>query len=181
MKWLRVLWLLPLMQSVVMASSPNWQDNTKWENWPTVGKADLSWLFFNIYKSELKSPTGHYLESNDVTPHPIALSIIYQQDITKEQLINATQEQWINLGYSQELQGQWLLELDSIYKNVKKGERLVYVTDGTAGEFRFFGENSKEIKLGEIDSEQLNDAFLSIWLSPSTEYPKHRAGLIGMK
>lgn len=181
MKWLTLFVLLPLLHGVAMASSPNWQNEVKWNNWPTVGKANLSWLFFNIYKSELRSPSGKYALGQDITPHPMALSMVYQRDITKKQLINATQDQWFILGYSQEQQEKWLLELDAIYTNVKKGEQLVYITDGSEGKFLLYGNNRQEKRLGSVTNEQLNDAFLSIWLSPSTEYPKHRASLIGMK
>jgi hypothetical protein len=109
----------------------------------------------------------------------MALSIIYQRDISKQELIKATADQWATLGYSVDQQNQWMAELESIYTSVKKGERLVYITDGVAGEFRFFTQDSQETSLGQIDNESLNDAFLSIWLSPSTEYPNHRARLIG--
>ena len=185
MKWFYGLLIAISVIGIAQASSPNWQDKTKWENWPTVGKTSLSWLFLKIFKSELKSPSGTYVESGDVTPHPMALSIIYQRDITKEQLIKATREQWDYLGYSEELQKEWLLTLDKIYTNVSKGERLVYVTDGSKGEFIFYDKSLRPKDFpqhtGKIDSEPLNDAILSIWLSPGTEYPKQRKQLIGRR
>ncbi len=193
MKILKALLLLILIQSTVLAASsigqdntvredkPVLQDTTAWESWPTVGQATLSWFLFDIYNSELKSPTGRYLQGSDITPHPMALSIVYRRDITKQQLIEATAEQWLHLGYSQESQKPWLKQLNSIYPDIKEGERLVYITDGAAGEFHFYGKNKPSQRLGEVESEQFNDAFLSIWLAPETEYPKLRAKLIGMR
>lgn len=180
MKWGYALLLACLVFGPAQASSPNWQDDTKWENWPTVGKTSFSWLFFNLFKSELKSPSGAYTESADVTPHPMALSIVYQRDISKEQLIKATKKQWDYLGYSQEMQDTWLQTLNNIYTNVSKGERLVYVTNGSQGKFLFYKQNAKQT-ISEIHNEMLNDAILSIWLSPGTEYPKQRKQLIGQR
>lgn len=179
MKWITVLMAYITISASAIASSPNWQDDSKWESWPTVGESSLSWLFFKLFNSELKSPTGEYEESADITPHPMALSIIYHRDISKEQLIQATQEQWAHLGYNNTLQEEWILELQEIYTSVQKGERLVYITDGETGEMHSYRESQAPVKLGEIRSETLNDAFLSIWLSPGTEYPRHRAKLIG--
>lgn len=181
MKWFTVFLLAALFTSTTFASTPSSQDNAKWDNWPTVGKSSLSWFIFKIFKSELKTPSGFYEESLDISPHPMALSIVYQRDITKEQLIEATQSQWDYLGYSKNRQKEWLDELQRIYPNVRKGERLVYVTDGSTGEIHFFSEQSGSVKLGEIASESMNDAFLSIWLAPETEYPKHREKLIGSR
>lgn len=170
-----------MVSSTVWSSAPNWQDETKWQNWPTVGKSSMSWLFLNIFKSELKTPSGQYVDSHTISPQPLALSIVYQRDISKKQLIDATKEQWLNLGYDRSTQQRWLIELESVYTSVKQGEKLVYVTDGLHGEFHFYQQGHKVKKLGEINSESLNNAFLSIWLSPATDYPSHREKLLGLK
>lgn len=181
MKWFAAALMAFVVQSSVWASAPNWQDKTRWEKWPTVGTSSLSLLFFNIFQSELKTPTGEYQDSSVVTSQPLALSIVYQRDVSKQQLMEATKEQWENLGYDSQIQQRWLRELEAIYTSVKSGEKLVYITDGVTGEFHFYKHNQSAEKLGEITSESLNNAFLSIWLSPSTEYPAHREKLIGLK
>lgn len=179
MKWVALILTLFLSYGTALASTPSGQDNSKWENWPTVGKANLKWLFFNLFNSELKSPSGRYELTGDITPHPMALSIVYQRDISKEQLVKATRDQWQYLGYSPQQQQLWLSELARMLPSVQKGESLVYVTDGKTGELHFYDSERQMHKLGEISNETLNDAFLSIWLAPGTEYPKHRAKLIG--
>lgn len=181
MKWFVAVLMMLNVHSSVWASAPNWQDTTRWEKWPTVGRSSLSVFFFNIFQSELKTPTGEYQDSSELTSQPLALSIVYQRDISKQQLIAATKEQWVNLGYDSQIQQSWLTELEAIYTSVKRGEKLVYITDGVTGEFHFYKNNQSAKKLGEITNESLNSAFLSIWLSPSTEYPAHREKLIGLK
>lgn len=180
MKYVSTLLILMLVVSTRLAfsSTPDRQVSRDWQSWPTVGKAQLSWFIFDIYQSELKSPSGEYIQGLDISPHPVALSIVYQRDITSQQLLNATEEQWLNLGYDANQVEPWTESLATIFPDVHEGERLVYITDGVAGEFRFFGRERQDALLGLVQDEQLNDAFLSIWLSPSTEYPKHRAKLI---
>ncbi|GAM73556.1 hypothetical periplasmic protein [Vibrio ishigakensis] len=55
----------------------------------------------------------------------------------------------------------------------------MYVTSGDSGVFYYFKGNQGATVVGEIQDEELNDAFLAIWLSPNTEYRDHRASLIG--
>ncbi|MEZ8193800.1 hypothetical protein [Vibrio cortegadensis] len=188
---------------------------TNWDSWKKIGEAQLSWLFFDVYKSTLYSPTGRYIQARDITPHPIALDIKYQRTISKQQLLDATEEQWNELKYPQDKQIEWLGILGTIFPNLKEGDRLVYVTDGELGKIYFIEAMSesdvtrekevirqKEIVreteaiskknaigdkkiigdkkvIGEIADEELNDAFLAIWLSPKSSYPDLRSQLIG--
>lgn len=152
----------------------------EWKYWRTVGQAQLSVLFFDIYQSRLLTPTGVYEQTDDITPHPLALSIHYQRDVSRSQLIDATEEQWEKLGYSQSRRKQWLFQLEGIFPDIKKGQRLAYVTDGQTGHFYYQGSGGVE-QIGVIEDESLNDAFLAIWLSPQTQYPKLRNQLIGEK
>jgi len=181
MKWLSLMIVVGIHIAPCFASTPTSQDNADWSGWPTVGTSSLSWLFFDIFDSELKSPSGNYEETTDVTPHPMALLISYLRDVPKEQLLKATQEQWHYLGYNQAESLDWLEQLAAIYPDINRGERLVYVTDGHRGEFIFYDRQNRATSLGEITDEQLNDAFISIWLSPKTEYLQHRNQLLGKK
>lgn len=168
-----------LMTASAQSSTPTSQDNQNWDGWKTVGKSSLSWFVFDIYRSELKTPDGIYEETTDVSPHPMALLISYLRDISKQQLLDATQEQWQHLGYSSVQQEKWIATLSGILPNVSKGERLIYISDGASGQFHFYDVANQTTHLGDITNEQLNDAFLSIWFSPDTEYPKHRKQLLG--
>ena len=150
-----------------------------WQEWKTVGKAQLSILFFDVYNSTLLSPNGRYNLSGDVSPHPLALSIEYQRSISQAQLLEATYEQWLKLGYDKGQARLWINELATIFPNVKQGHRLTYITNGQSGLFVYSPSAATSRQLGIINSESLNDAFLSIWLSPKTEYSDLRKDLIG--
>ncbi|WJG20519.1 chalcone isomerase family protein [Vibrio furnissii] len=170
-----VLWAATANSAEVHAKS-----SAQWTDWPVVGQATLSWFWLDIYASQLRTPDGHYQQDSDVTPHPVALEIRYLRDISREQLLEATQDQWHKLGYDASRSEAWLDALTRMMPNVKAGERLVYVSDGVTGQMYYFTQQGKQRLLGKVADEAMNDAFLSIWLSPKTEYPKLRNQLIGM-
>lgn len=167
---------------VPSALSSSVDENAHWGQWPSVGQAQLSVFIFDVYQSNLKTPTGDYLQHDDVTPHPLALSIDYQRDITQQQLIEATEEQWQKLGYGEEERQSWVTQLDQIFPDIEEGQNLTYVTDGQYGRFYYTAiPDSSPNMIGTVNDEALNDAFLSIWLSPKTQYPELRSQLIGAK
>jgi hypothetical protein len=107
------------------------------------------------------------------------LQIRYERSISSQQLIDATVKQWLLQGVDVDVANQWAQRLNQLFPGVQEDDRLLYVTDGTSGEFFFSKQLEPFTLLGKIDTEQFNDAFLAIWLSPKTEYPNHRLALIG--
>ncbi|MGL6316336.1 chalcone isomerase family protein [Vibrio sp. WXL103] len=165
-----------------MAQPTALQTGPEWRSWGRVGSAELTWLFFDVYRSELYTPKGQYRLSHDVSPHPLALAITYQRDISSENLLKATQDQWQKLGFSEREIEQWSDELEDIYPDIATGDRLVYVSNGQQGHFEYRAAGSTDwLPIGHLSDERASDAFLSIWLSPQTEYPKLRRQLIGLK
>ncbi|WP_305845136.1 hypothetical protein [Photobacterium leiognathi] len=140
-----------------------------WYQWKTVGQATLTWGLWDIYNSELKTPTGKYsgLDTD------LALIIRYLRDIDKDDLLQATKEQWLHLGYSKEQITPWLTTLSAIWPNVKKGDRLIFVQRNGIGQF-YQGTQP----LGKPLSKSLTRSFIAIWLSPKTDYPELRKQLI---
>ncbi|MGR5237757.1 chalcone isomerase family protein [Vibrio alfacsensis] len=175
--------LLCVMPLQAQTTSDNRYQSTQpdWQEWQTVGEAQLTWFIFDVYKSTLKTPDGQYQVSNDVSPHPFALEINYQRDISKQQLLDVTDEQWQKLGFTQPYRQQWISELNTMFPNIKKGDELTYLTDGKTGQLIYRQAGSKPYQtVGYVNDERLNDAFLAIWLSPQTEFPKLRQQLIGL-
>lgn len=56
----------------------------------------------------------------------------------------------------------------------------MYVSNGSSGVFYYYEQKRNGRMVGKIEQEAFNDAFVAIWLSPKTEYPDHRAQLIGL-
>lgn len=142
-----------------------------WLNWPMVGQAQLEWLFWDVYSSNLYTPSGQYQPDT-----PLALAIHYQMDIDKTSLLDATDEQWQHLKVESSLRKQWLMALGNIWPDITQGDNLTFVLQKNFGRFYF---NNKFI--GQIDDAQLANAFIDIWLSKQTKYPKLRSKLIAQK
>ncbi|MPW35481.1 hypothetical protein GCU72_03290 [Vibrio sp. B1Z05] len=168
------------LASTVSFATPSKSTLQQWQQWPTVGSADLDFMFFDVYTSQLRSPEGQYQVGNDLSPHPVALAITYERNISKKHLLKETKKQWEHLGYNTNQSSEWLVRLGNIYPDVALGDQLVYITDGLSGAFVYIQKDGLTQWRGEITDEALNDAFLAIWLSPNTEYPKHRQQLIGL-
>ncbi|MGF1687303.1 chalcone isomerase family protein [Photobacterium japonica] len=143
-----------------------------WQAWPAIGDASLTWGPWVIYDSELRSPSGTFRSQDQ----DLALVIKYQRDIDKDDLIEATDDQWRHLGISRAKRDKWLRTLEQIWPDVKKGDRLIYVLQQEQG--RFYRDNRQ---IGVLNDKEMSQSFMHIWLSPNTSYPTIRQQLIGMK
>ncbi|PSW20186.1 hypothetical protein C9I98_09015 [Photobacterium sanctipauli] len=160
-----------LLLLVVFLPAGYANSSSPWQTWPAVGDAQLKWGPWVIYDSELRSPSGLYSNTID----DLALVIKYQRNIDNEDLLEATDDQWQHLGVNSVKRKQWVNELGTIWPDVKKGDRLIFVLRN--GEGHFYRDNWL---IGSLSSEEMSISFLEIWLSPKTAYPEIRRQLIGM-
>ncbi|MEH6530988.1 MAG: chalcone isomerase family protein [Photobacterium frigidiphilum] len=164
------IWLSAMVSMIMLLTGFSAHASSYWQSWQTVGRAELSWVFWEIYDSELRTPDGTY----SLDQQELALVIRYRRDIDEEDLQEATDKQWIHLGIPQSMRKQWLRELSIIWPDVKKGDRLIFVLNAQGAAF-YQGSRL----LGKVESEEMAKAFLGIWLSPKTAYPEMRRRLIG--
>ena len=144
--------------------------STPWQIWPAVGDAKLTWGPWVIYDSELRTPTGRYHHDSK----ELALVIKYRLNIDREELLEATGEQWEHLGIPAGKRQQWLARLSEIWPDVRKGDRLIFVMDNDTG--TFYQDNRK---IGVLQDKEMSRAFVLIWLAPNTAYPQLRRQLLG--
>jgi hypothetical protein len=137
-----------------------------------VGRAQFSVLFWDIYESRLYTPSGQF---EGVKPS-VLFEITYQKDITKQDLIERTIEQWQHLGLVKDDYQRFVLPLNNLWPNIIDGDRLALHVG--VGESVFY-LNDKYI--GQIEGEGFAALFLDIWLSPKTSQPKLRLQLLGDK
>ncbi|MEQ8312800.1 MAG: chalcone isomerase family protein [Gammaproteobacteria bacterium] len=143
------------------------------ENLDPVGSATLKVLFWTIYDSYLYSPDGQY---DGIEPN-LVLQIDYRRDISRENLINRTREEWQKLGlYDSDSEG-WLNTLSGIFPNLEKGDQLLLRVNQSLGSEFYFNERP----IGGIDDPTFTEDFLSIWLSEDSSYPKQRDRLVGQR
>lgn len=138
-----------------------------------VGEARLKVLFWSIYDSALYSKSGRY---TGLEPR-LTLEISYLRRIGGKQLLGRTREEWEKKSIEQNDIDNWLLLLESILPDVKRGEKLtLQVEDNLSSSFYFNGE-----LIGNIENIDFTKAFLAIWLSEESSYPTLQAKLVGGK
>jgi hypothetical protein len=148
-----------------------------------LGAGEMSFLFWRLYRAEfysldsglsaaVKRDAKAYLTPSKET----ALRIEYFKQIDKQDLLDATEDQWLHLGYDQASIQPWLTSLNAIWPDVAPGDVLTLVISPT-GESQFYlGEQA----IGGVEDTDFGVAFLSIWLSQQTSQPKLRAQLLGL-
>lgn len=160
---MRPLFLVLLMCTGIVQASPL-QDLQK------VGEARLKVWFWEVYESSLYTASGDYNAQN----YPIALQIDYLRDISAEDLVEATAEQWQKQGLDDKRTSPWIERIKALWPDIRKGDQLIFRVDNNQkGRFYYNQE-----PLGEVEDTDFAPAFLGIWLSPDTEYPKLREKLI---
>ena len=149
-----------------------------WLAWRRVGEATLTWGPFTVYTSQLRTPDGRYSRDQDQ-----ALIITYARDIDRDELVEATRDQWQAQGILQRepRSEAWLQMLRSLWPDVRPRAQLAFVLDDGQGQFwyRASAAQTSFIPLGPRQSEAFSTRFLAIWLDPRTQYPELRQQLIG--
>lgn len=137
-----------------------------------VGNCKLTWLWFDVYQAKFYTITGGY----QIDQYPQLLHIQYLRDITAENLIEATIEQWQHLGFSDEDIKKWQQSIRSLWPEINKNDQLSVKALNKNHVVFFYNQTF----LNEIISTNFADAFLAIWLSPKTSKPKLRQQLLGI-
>lgn len=137
-----------------------------------VGSAKFSLLFWDIYESTLYTYSGTY--SSLEADSPVYFKIRYLRDISRQELIARTLEQWQHLAMSNAKIEQYSELLTDLWPDIKAGDSLALLKTTSKSQFFF---NDKAI--GMIDNQQFGDDFLNIWLSTKTSQPALRRQLLG--
>ncbi|KKZ20006.1 MULTISPECIES: hypothetical protein [Serratia] len=168
-----LLMLLGLMAIAPFAGAADWL------SWQKVGDATLTWGPFTIYTSQLRTPEGRYRGLGEDQ----ALIISYQHTIERQELVDATREQWRAQGIlaREALSESWLRTLGNIWPDVVPGMQLAFVQKARRGQFwyRMSATQRHFIPLGPPQSAAFSENFLAIWLGPRTQYPELRQQLTG--
>ncbi len=135
------------------------------------GKSELSWFLISVYEAQLFTTSGQFVYGQ----YPQALEIEYYRNITKENLIKATKDQWEEQSIKHPDLNEWLVQLEQVFPDVKPEDKLVFSVD-KVGNNQFF-LNDKPI--GKIANKDFSQLFLDIWVSEKTTYPDLRLELIG--
>lgn len=137
-----------------------------------VGKAKFSVLFWDIYNSSLYTKSGNYI--HQYPPELILFKIEYLKDITSDDLLKRTVQQWQHLEVPESQYAQYLPKLKSIWPNISVGDSLTLFVKKGVSIFYF-----NNMQVGVIHEHEFSKLFLDIWLSPKTSQEKLREKLLG--
>jgi hypothetical protein len=137
-----------------------------------IGSALFSVLFWDIYNSTLYSDSGAYVEGD--TKQTLIFKIDYLKDITRDDLIERTVEQWQHIGISEKVYNQFLPTLTKIWPDIASGDSLTLLVKNQESFFYFNGD-----LIGNIKQNAFGPLFLSIWLSEKTSQKSLRIKLLG--
>ncbi len=153
-RWL-LIFLLACPLSAVARTLP--------ENLQSVGQAELSFLFFKIYTAELLNPQGELLQLKG----PLLLRLTFHRDISNTRLLKETRKRLAGEMTSQQ-RDDWLDHLGEIWLSVEKGQQMAFFMDREGhGHFYLQGRH-----IGSLPEKEFSQAFLNIWLSEDSAYPK---------
>lgn len=141
-----------------------------------VGEGHFRYFLWNVYEARLFSEQGEFSDYQQSTP--ILLELTYQRSITKQQFIDATIDQWQHLGHTSEAQQQqWAEQLQAIWQDVSKGDRLAALLQPDM-RVEFFMNDQPT---GQINDVTFGPAFFDIWLHPDTSAPGLRRRLLATR
>ncbi len=172
--FLSIFWLFSF-NLAVQASDSRGTDLAKLieaNQFRSVGKAKFTVLFWDIYQSQLFYRADVVELGNN--NQPLLFEIQYLKDITRDELIIRTIEQWQHLGVKEDNYQVYLPALKRLWPNIKAGDSLAILINQTGSSF-YFNEN----KIGTINEPEFGWLFVDIWLSPNTSQPKLRRQLLG--
>ncbi|MGB0936100.1 MAG: chalcone isomerase family protein [Colwellia sp.] len=137
-----------------------------------IGNTTFSILFWDLYQSKLATTSGQYPLNgkNDF----LLYEIKYLADISSDDLIKRTEEQWQHIGLAENEYQGFVSELKVIWPDISKGDTLSLLVDSEASHFYF-----NEAYIGSLVDESFGKVFLDIWLAENTSQPDLRAELLG--
>jgi hypothetical protein len=141
-----------------------------------VGAGQLTWLGRPVYQASLWTPGGRF--DGYVQDQPVALSLWYQRDFSRDELIRITSTAWRLLGSVPPGQRErWIETLRSFWSDVGPGQNVTTVViPGRAT--RFYDHRGF---MGQVDDPAFGPAFLSIWLDPRSVVGDLRVQLLGIE
>ncbi|MDP2713844.1 chalcone isomerase family protein [Rheinheimera sp.] len=139
----------------------------------TVGEGSYRYMFWQLYDARLATQSGQFADYQQSAP--LLLELTYKRDISKQQFIDATVDEWQKLGHSSKAQQQqWAQQLQSLWQDVQEGDTLAALLQDD-GSVKFYLNGTET---GVLEDTAFGTAFFDIWLHPDTSAPKLRRQLI---
>ena len=129
---------------------------------------------FEVYDARLWTAPGFAADRYEASA--LALELAYLRDFKGQAIAERSLKEMQRVGTISDAQAQrWLAEMQRVFPDVKRGQRLLGVH--RPGEGAFFWFNGQPV--GEIRDAEFSRLFFGIWLSPRTSEPALRQALLG--
>jgi hypothetical protein len=139
-----------------------------------VGAGELSWLGRPIYHASLWTSGGRF--DGYRAGEPVALSLWYQREFSREELLRITGTAWRLLGdVTPERRKEWLDQLRALWWDVTPGDNVTTVVL-PGGQTRFYDADGFR---GRVEDPDFGPAFLAIWLDSRSVVGDLRVQLLG--
>ncbi|MFW9078953.1 chalcone isomerase family protein [Pseudomonas sp. P2757] len=170
-KVLRKFCGIGLLALLISPASANWQEAVPGAQ--IIGTGEFSVFGFDVYNARLWSTTRPLAEGQ-----PFALELIYQRNISRDDLVQASVDEIKRLAGSAVSPAQlseWQTQMQQAFVDVQAGTRITGVYLPGQGARFFVGQRLQH----EIDDPKFARAFFDIWLDPRTRNPELRRQLLG--
>ncbi len=129
---------------------------------------------FDVYDARLWTAPGFSAAAFET--QPLALELRYLRDFEGSAIAERSLKEMRRVGsVSPEQEARWLADMQRVFPNVKKGDRLLGVhRPGQGAVFWFNGQPR-----GDVRDADFSRLFFGIWLSPRTSEPALRQALLG--
>jgi hypothetical protein len=139
-----------------------------------LGQKRFRFWGFDVYDARLWTLPGFVAASYET--YPLALELQYLRDFASQDIAKRSLKEMRRTGALSPAQAErWLAEMQRVFPNVKKGDRLL--GSHQPGQGATFWLNGQ--RLGEIADAEFSRRFFGIWLSAQTSEPALRQALLG--
>ncbi len=132
------------------------------------GRGTFRRFGFHVYDARLWSTASEPLRP------PLALELSYRRSIQGRDIVAASLDEMRRLGAPSALLDGWQPRLQSLFPDVRDGDRITGLQTVSAARFWFNGR-----AIGQIEDAAFARWFFGIWLDPRTRAPALRAALLG--
>lgn len=136
-----------------------------------IGQAELKVLWFSVYTATLASPDGRFISVSE----PLLLTLKYKRTISRQDLLDETEQQWDQAGIELDKYTPWLLKLKEIWPDISEGDSLTFYQNAEGDGHFYYNQGY----IGTLADEMFCQAFLNIWLSDNSNFPQLTKALTG--
>lgn len=137
-----------------------------------IGKGNYTFFLLDVYEARLWAANKKNIYEGE-----LLLELKYKMNFEGMDIVKQTKKEFDNADVPESKSKRWSSELESIFPNVSKGDRILARYAPSKG-IKFYLNESNFI--GEVRDLEFSRSFLDIWLGPKSSDPDLRDKLLGV-